>query len=163
MDFVNELLADLPSLQQAERVALRLTTAALLGAVIGAQRELAGKAAGLRTHMLVSLGTAFFVIACQEAGMSLSDVSRVIQGLTTGVGFIGAGAILKRSEQGEIRGLTTAASLWVTAAVGVATGLGRLGSALLGLALGWLILVVFGRVFDRLVGRRPGQSGNDET
>ena len=162
MEFLHELVADLPSLLQAERAALRLVVAALLGAVIGMQRELAGKDAGLRTHMLVALGTAFFVTASQEAGMRPEEMSRIIQGVATGVGFVGAGAILKRSNEAEILGLTTAASLWVTAAVGVAVGLGRLGSALLAVLLGWVILTVFGRVSAFLSSKRNAGPQNVE-
>ncbi|HET7157674.1 MAG TPA: MgtC/SapB family protein, partial [Burkholderiales bacterium] len=104
--FVTDLNAGLPDADQFVRVLIRMTAAALLGAVVGFERERAGKAAGLRTHMLVSLGTALFVIASLEAGMSVGDLSRVIQGLTTGIGFIGAGAILKLADKQDIKGLT---------------------------------------------------------
>jgi putative Mg2+ transporter-C (MgtC) family protein len=96
--------------------------------------------------MLVALGAALFVIAPLEYGMSASDLSRVVQGLATGIGFLGAGAILKLVDDREITGLTTAAGIWLTAAIGVAVGLGRWGSAALGVALTWLILAVLGRV-----------------
>jgi putative Mg2+ transporter-C (MgtC) family protein len=92
------------------RVFLRMTLAALLGGLVGLEREMTGKAAGLRTHMLVSLGAAMFVLTPLEVGMGVGDLSRVIQGVVTGVGFLGAGAILKRDEEGKIHGLTTAAS-----------------------------------------------------
>jgi putative Mg2+ transporter-C (MgtC) family protein len=114
----------------------------LLGAIVGIERERAGKPAGLRTHMLVSLGTAVVVIACTDAGMSLDGLSRVIQGMVTGIGFIGAGTILKLNEQREIQGLTTAAGLWMTAAIGVAVGLGILGVALIGTLVTVLVLVL---------------------
>lgn len=87
-----------------------------------------GKPAGLRTHMLVALGSALFVVASLEFGMSSSDLSRVIQGLATGIGFIEGGAIFKLNEEREITGLTTAAGIWLTAAVGVAVGDGALGN-----------------------------------
>jgi len=90
--------------------------ATLLGAIVGLQRERTRKPAGLRTHILVSLATAAFVISCSSVGMSSDGLSRVIQGIITGIGFIGAGSILKLSEQHEIKGLTTAASVWMTAA-----------------------------------------------
>ena len=83
--------------------------AALLGGLVGFQREQAGKAAGLRTHMLVALGAAFFVMIPYQAGMPLADLSRVLQGIITGVGFLGAGTILKRPAEEHIEGLTTAA------------------------------------------------------
>jgi putative Mg2+ transporter-C (MgtC) family protein len=78
--------------------------------------------------------------------MSSSDLSRVIQGLTTGIGFIGGGAILKLSEHREVQGLTTAAGIWLTAAVGVAVGLGRWGSAALSVVLTWIILAILGQI-----------------
>jgi putative Mg2+ transporter-C (MgtC) family protein len=144
--FVKELTDGLPDAAQAAHVVVRLIAAALLGAVIGIQREHAGKPAGLRTHMLVALGAALFVIAPLEFGMSPEDLSRVIQGLATGIGFLGAGAILKLREEREITGLTTAAGIWLTAAIGVAVGLGRWGSAALGVVMTWIILAVLGRI-----------------
>jgi len=141
-----ELSAGWPDGTQLARMLIRLTAAALLGAVIGFQRESVGKAAGLRTHMLVAGGAALFVVACLEFGMSSSDLSRVIQGLATGIGFIGAGAILKLTKEREITGLTTAASIWMTCAVGVAAGLGRWGSAAISVVLTWIILAVLGRM-----------------
>src|SRR5512134_3366252 len=118
----------------------------LLGAVIGLQREFVGAAAGLRTHMLVALAATIFVLVPPRAGMSPEDLSRVIQGVATGIGFIGAGAILKLTSEREIQGLTTAASIWMTTAVGVAVGLGRLGVAAMSVALAWVILSVLARV-----------------
>jgi len=119
----------------------------LLGAIIGFQRERAGKSAGLRTHMLVAMGSALFVLGGSAAGMAMSDLSRVIQGLATGIGFIGAGAILKRREEPKIEGLTTAAGIWMTAAAGVAAGLGRIGLALLS---PWVILSLVGFIEPRI-------------
>jgi putative Mg2+ transporter-C (MgtC) family protein len=100
--------------------------------------------------MLVCVGAALFVIAPLEFGIAPADMSRVIQGLTTGIGFIGAGAILKLNDQREIKGLTTAAGLWMTGAIGTAVGLGRWGSAALGVALMWIILAVIGRIEVRV-------------
>jgi len=136
----DELAEGLPDIPQLLRILTRLGAAALFGAVIGHQREHIGKAAGLRTHMLVAMGAALFVIACFESGMSSSDLSRVIQGLATGIGFIGAGSILKLADKREITGLTTAAGLWMTAAIGVAAGLGRWGAAGVSAVLTWIIL-----------------------
>ena len=138
----HELTNGFPDRQRLIIVLLRVFAAVLLGAVVGIERERAGKPAGLRTHMLVSLGTAVVVIACQDATMSLDGLSRVIQGIVTGIGFIGAGTILKLNEQREIQGLTTAAGLWMTAAIGVAAGLGILGVALIGTLVTVLVLVL---------------------
>jgi putative Mg2+ transporter-C (MgtC) family protein len=132
--------SDLPDAGQVTHVVVRLLLAAALGGLLGWERERAGKAAGRRTHMLVALGAAFFVFVPQQAGMSNADLSRVIQGLVAGIGFVGAGAILKEDEGGRIKGLTTAAGIWLTAAVGVAVGLGREASAVLGTLLALLIL-----------------------
>jgi putative Mg2+ transporter-C (MgtC) family protein len=138
----HELTNGFPNRERLIVVLLRVFAAVLLGAVVGIERERAGKPAGLRTHMLVSLGTAVVVIACQDSGMSLDGLSRVIQGIVTGIGFIGAGTILKLNEQREIQGLTTAAGLWMTAAIGVAVGLGILGIALIGTVVTVLVLVL---------------------
>ena len=136
--------------KQLLRVFTRLLAAILLGAAIGFQRERAGKPAGLRTHTLVSLGTTLLILSCSAVGMSLDGLSRVIQGIITGIGFIGAGSILKLSDEHAIRGLTTSASIWVTAAVGVAVGLGSVGVALLGTLLALIILALVGRLERRI-------------
>jgi putative Mg2+ transporter-C (MgtC) family protein len=143
---LEELFSGWPDAQQTARLVIRLTFAALLGALIGIEREHAGKSAGVKTHMLVALATALFVVASLESGMAQAEVSRVIQGLAAGIGFIGAGAILKRAEEGEITGLTTAATVWMTAAIGVAVGLGRWGSALVSVVLTLLVLFVVARL-----------------
>ena len=141
---VEELTAGLSDLDQLVRMLIRLIAATLLGGLIGFERERSGKAAGLRTHMLTALGSALFIIAAAQAGMTIGDMSRVIQGLATGIGFLGGGAILKLADAREIEGLTTAAGIWMTAAVGVAVGLGRLWTAVLSLLLGWIILRLVG-------------------
>ena len=138
----HELTNGFPDRERLIIVLLRVFAAVLFGAVVGIERERAGKPAGLRTHMIVSLGTAVVVIGCQDAGMSLDGLSRVIQGIVTGIGFIGAGTILKLNEQREIQGLTTAAGLWMTAAIGVAAGLGILGVAVIGTLVTVLVLVL---------------------
>src|SRR5690606_38895347 len=109
-----------------------------------------GKPAGLRTHMLVCLGTALFVLASAESGMQQDAMSRVIQGLITGIGFLGAGAIIKLEHTREIKGLTTAAGIWMTAAIGVAVGLGHLGLAALGVLFAWVVLSLLVGVEARL-------------
>lgn len=137
-----ELTAGLADVGQIERVMLRLITATLLGAVVGFERERAGKPAGFRTHILVCLGTAIVVLACSGSRMDMDGLSRVIQGIVTGIGFIGAGSILKLSEERDIQGLTTAAGLWMTAAIGIACGLGTIGLALIAAVLTLIVLGV---------------------
>lgn len=137
-----ELTAGLADFGQIERVLLRVIGATLLGAIVGFEREAAGKPAGLRTHILVCLGTAVVVLACAGARMDLDGLSRVIQGIVTGIGFIGAGSILKISEERDIQGLTTAAGLWMTAAVGIACGLGTLGLAVIATVITLIVLWV---------------------
>jgi putative Mg2+ transporter-C (MgtC) family protein len=150
---LSDLAADVGTVldvQQLARVSLRLGVALLLGSLVGVQRELTHKAAGLRTHMLVALGTALAVVTVGEARMSPSDLSRVIQGLITGVGFLGGGAILKLTAEHEIRGLTTAAGIWLTAAASIAAGMGQLGTAVLGVLFGLIVLTALGRLERRL-------------
>jgi putative Mg2+ transporter-C (MgtC) family protein len=144
--FLEELSGGVSDWAQTERAIIRLLAAMLLGAIIGVQRERIGKPAGLRTHMLVAMGSALFVLGSFDAGMSMEGLSRVIQGIATGIGFIGAGAILKLLEQREIEGLTTAAGIWMTAAVGVAVGLGQIGLAFLSVVFTWIVLAVIGRI-----------------
>jgi putative Mg2+ transporter-C (MgtC) family protein len=137
-----ELIGGFPDRHRLAVVLIRVIAATLLGAIVGIERERAGKPAGLRTHMLVSLGTAVVVLACADANMSVDGLSRVIQGIVTGIGFVGAGTILKLNEQREIKGLTTAAGLWMTAAIGVACGLGGIGLAVIGTIVALLILAL---------------------
>lgn len=134
--------SDLDDLAQTTRVVLRLTVAAVLGGLLGWEREHKGQAAGVRTHMLVAMGAALFVLVSQQLGMEKDDLSRVIQGLTAGVGFLCAGTILKGDKAGDVKGLTTAAGLWLTAAMGVAAGLGRELTAVLATLLALVILGV---------------------
>ena len=142
--FWEELTSGLPDARQLVHVIIRLIAATLLGAVVGFQREKARKPAGLRTHILVSLGTTVVILACSGVGMSMDGLSRVIQGIVTGIGFIGAGSILKLNEERDIQGLTTAAGVWMTAAIGVAVGLGSLGVALLSTFFTLIILALAG-------------------
>ena len=159
MDVIwEELLAGLGDTRQILHVLVRLVAATLLGAVVGIQRERAGKPAGLRTHMLVTLGTAVFVLACSGVGMSLDGQSRVIQGIVTGIGFIGAGSILKLSEQRDVQGLTTAAGVWMSAAIGVAVGLGSLGVAILSTFFTLVILSLAKRFERHFEGRRAADA-----
>jgi putative Mg2+ transporter-C (MgtC) family protein len=144
-----EDLFHLPDGLQMVRVVARIVVAALLGALLGAERERAGKAAGLRTHMLVALGAALFVLFPAEAGMEIADMSRVIQGVATGIGFIGAGTILKRPEAEHVEGLTTAASIWLTGAIGMAVGSGHLWLPVAAAVSAWIILYVLARFEPR--------------
>ncbi|MDA8449305.1 MgtC/SapB family protein [Acidovorax sp. NCPPB 3859] len=132
--------SDLPDLEQATRIVVRLGMAGLLGGLLGWEREHRGKAAGVRTHMLVSMGAALFVLVAEQEGIAPADNSRVLQGIIAGVGFLGAGTILKSDGAHQIRGLTTAAGIWLTAAIGVAAGLGREATALLSTLLALLVL-----------------------
>lgn len=144
-----------PDTAQLSRVAVRLAIAALLGGLLGAEREASGKAAGLRTHMLVALGAALFIIVPLEIGLTEGDLGRVIQGIATGVGFLGAGTILKRSERSEITGLTTAATVWLTAAIGLAVGAGQIWVSVLCAFGAWIILYVLAALDRRLSDAGP--------
>jgi putative Mg2+ transporter-C (MgtC) family protein len=146
MDLLRDELFSVPDAGHALTVVIRIVAAGLLGAVIGGERELEGKAAGLRTHMLVSLGAALFVIAPREAGLRGSELASIVHGVAAGIGFIGAGTILKLAERETIRGLTTAASIWMTAAIGIAAGIGPLWVPALSAACAWVTLYVFARV-----------------
>ena len=150
-----DLSFSIPSALDVGRIAARLILALVIGALIGINRERIHKPAGLRTHMLVALGTSLIVVTAVEARMSASDLSRVVQGLVTGLGFLGGGAILKLTAEREIHGLTTAASIWTTAAASIAAGLGEVVTAVLGLALGLVILGLLGGLERRLEDRMP--------
>jgi len=134
--------SDIPDATQITRIALRLLVAAALGGLLGYEREKEGKSAGVRTHMLVAIGAALFVLIPQQAGASTADLTRVLQGLIAGVGFLGAGAIILGTKQAEPRGLTTAAGIWVTAAIGVAAGMGRESTAILSTLVALFVLSV---------------------
>lgn len=138
-------------------IALRLLTAALVGVFLGLNRDLHGKPTGVRTLGLVGLGSAIAVSAFAHA--SSADASRVVQGIVTGIGFLGAGVIV-RSDQGDhVRGLTTAACVWVTACLGAACGLSEWRIVLPGLLI-VLILLIFGGRFEKAIHRRWPQSPN---
>lgn len=114
-------------------MALRLLLVIALGAIIGYQRERAGKAAGLRTHTLISLGAALFTVVSIFGFSGAVDPSRVAAGVVAGVGFIGAGVIFRGMGGTGVAGLTTAASIWTAAGVGLAAGAGM-----------WLIAIIAG-------------------
>ena len=132
-------------------LAIRLLLAAVLGAVVGLEREIHDHPAGMRTHLLVSLGSAAFTVLSMTVLGAVGDPGRVAAQVVTGVGFLGAGAILK--EGATIRGLTTAASLWAVAAVGMAAGAGGWGVALIVTVIAVFSLWPLGRISDRFVGR----------
>lgn len=149
--------ADLTEVERITRATWRMGEALLLGAAIGWDRERRDAEAGLRTHMLVSLGAALFVLICLETGMDDDQLSRVVQGLVSGIGFLGAGAVLKDQEEGRIHGLTTAAGIWATAAVGMAAGMGHTGIALLATVFILVVLVWLRRIGRSI--RREQESG----
>jgi putative Mg2+ transporter-C (MgtC) family protein len=142
--------SDLNDVEQATRVTLRIVLAAVLGGLLGLEREVHGQAAGVRTHMLVALGSALFVLVPGFASGEPDAMSRVIQGVVAGVGFLCAGTILKESGAAQVKGLTTAAGIWLTAAIGMTVGLGREATALLATLLALLILNVLPDLIKRL-------------
>lgn len=144
---IGQEFTGLDDLDAALRITIRLVTAGLLGFVLGYERESHGKDAGVRTHMLVALGSAVFVMLPAEIGLDSAGISRVIQGLVAGVGFLCAGTILKsRDARHGIEGLTTAAGLWLTSAIGIACGLGREVTAIISTLLALLVLGLLPRL-----------------
>jgi len=141
--------SDVNDVEQITRILTRLLLAAMLGGVLGYEREQRGKSAGIRTHMLVAIGAALFVLVPQQAGMVIADQSRVIQGIVTGIGFLGAGAIIKHRSEEDVKGLTTAAGVWLTGAIGIACGLGRESTAILSTLLALIVLAMVPRLVDR--------------
>ena len=144
-------------------ILIRLLFAAGLGGAIGLNREWEQKPAGLRTHALVGLGSALFALvglalALEGPEQDLTAPSRILQGLVAGVGFIGGGAILRREQSGSVEGLTTATSVWIVAAVGVATGVGMWRSALASVAIA-LVILTAGEFIDRVLRRLRGTHG----
>jgi putative Mg2+ transporter-C (MgtC) family protein len=148
----------LPDLSSLELV-LRLVLAAVLGGAIGAERELRDREAGFRTHLLVSVGAALFTLVSAYAWADWSfstprgivfDPTRIAAQIVTGIGFLGAGAIIRQGL--SVRGLTTAATLWVVAAIGMAAGAGYYGAAVIATALVlvslWPLRIVAHRVFS---------------
>jgi putative Mg2+ transporter-C (MgtC) family protein len=152
-------------------IVLRLFSATALGAALGLNRNLRGKAAGLRTHALVSLGAALAVLTADLVvgngpGAERGAVTRAIQGIVAGVGFLGAGAILKSQSTHAIKGLTTAAAIWLAAGVGIACGAGYWLVALVAAVLA-LVVLTTGRSIenacDRAFGEHPPNGEDSET
>jgi putative Mg2+ transporter-C (MgtC) family protein len=154
--------SDATDAEQATRIVVRMGVAALLGGLLGWEREHAGKAAGVRTHMLVSMGAALFVLVAQQAGIAPADNSRVLQGVIAGVGFLCAGTILKGDAEHQVTGLTTAAGLWLTAAIGVSAGLGREVTAVLSTALALAVLWAIPFVHDKARGNTATAKSPDD-
>jgi putative Mg2+ transporter-C (MgtC) family protein len=159
IEAVRAEFSDVSDPAQITRIVVRLLLAAVLGGALGYEREKRGKAAGLRTHMLVAMGAALFVLVPQQGGMQIDDMSRVIQGIVTGVGFLGAGAIIKGNSEQNVQGLTTAAGVWLTAAIGIACGLGREVTAVLSTVLALVVLTAL----PRIVGRGGAEDEIDDT
>ena len=147
--------SDLADPADVTRVVVRLLVAVLLAGVVGYDRERRGSSAGLRTHMMVGLGVALLVVASEQSGMDRESVSRVIQGVFAGIGFLGAGAILKQTGEDQVRGITTAASLWATAAIATAAGLGREATAVIATLFALAILSILLRVEQRKFRHEP--------
>jgi putative Mg2+ transporter-C (MgtC) family protein len=155
-----DVSTELPLLQ----ILLRLGAATLIGCALGLNREIRGKPAGMRTHALVALGTALvtltgIVLAGHDGEFDSNSVSRVIQGIVAGIGFLGGGTILKSDSGEQISGLTTAASLWVVACLGIACGVGLWAMALVALGLALLVLTA-GEKLEQLLHRLLGTRGS---
>jgi len=143
---------------------LRMLAAMLIGCIIGIDRDLHGKPIGMKTLGLVSLGACIATMCAQGFSMTPSDdagVSRAVQGIVTGVGFLGAGVILQNPRENRVRGLTTAASIWVTAAVGIVCGLGVWSVAFIAMIL-MIALMTIGRVVEKRLLRRWMNKPEDE-
>lgn len=152
---VAEEFSDIPDLARLTRITTRMLLAAILGGVLGFERSQQGKSAGLRTHMLVALGASLFVLVPVQAGVSPESITRVLQGVIAGIGFLCAGTILKNEnrEVEHVQGLTTAAGIWLTAAIGVTVGMGHEATAVLCTVLAFLILSTLGRLERRFENR----------
>lgn len=159
-------MLDLPA--DTNEVILRLLAAAAIGACIGLDREVRRKPAGMRTHALVALGSALVtlvVVRFDPKGPHIDAISRAVQGIIAGVGFLGGGAILK-AEHEMVSGLTTAASIWLVASLGIACGVGQWVAALIALAFALIILIVGGPVegfVHRLSSKRKLPSDLEKT
>lgn len=134
--------SDIPDIESLTKIAVRILIAAVLGGLLGYERERKSISAGMRTHMLVAVGAAIFMIGPTQAGMPLGDLSRVIQGVIQGIGFLGAGAIIVGTSSRKVQGLTTAASVWAAAGIGIAVGLGMEATAVLSTVIVLFVLAV---------------------
>ena len=145
-----------------ETVAIRLGLALLVGAILGLNRWLHHKSAGIRTHALVSIGSATAVLLISDFVQGdAQSVSRVLQGLITGLGFLGAGVIIREQHSRKIMGLTTAASIWSCALIGASFGAGQFVVG--GISLGAILLILaLGGPMERLVSRILGLKRSSE-
>ncbi len=151
-----ELSGGLHDAEPLLRMAIRLVAAAILGGILGIEQQYEHKSAGMRTHMLVAIGSALFTAAPLLGGVGTDGMTRIVQGIAAGIGFVGGGTILKMTDQHEVRGLTTAANIWLAAAVGVAAGAGWLVPAVLATLLALLVLYGLGHV-ERWLGMPQGR------
>jgi putative Mg2+ transporter-C (MgtC) family protein len=148
-----------------EDTLLRLLLALACGAAMGLNRNLHKKAAGVRTFGLVSVGSAIVVLAITQVSSQPTAISPVVQGVLTGIGFLGAGIILHQANSSRVQGLTTAAAVWMTAGLGIACGLGLFSLALCGLAAALTILIIgrpLERFFERLWGHEKNTSVSED-
>ncbi len=142
---------------------MRIGAAAIVGGVLGLERELSGHSAGLRTHMMVSIGCAVFVVAgLAICGDQTEAVTRVVQGVAAGIGFLGAGTILKLDEREEIKGLTTASSIWLAAALGTLAGLAEYVPAAAATVIALVVLAVL-RPMERLLAHHTKGTPKSDT
>jgi putative Mg2+ transporter-C (MgtC) family protein len=140
----------------------RLLLAAFLGGLLGAEREFRQKSAGFRTNILIAMGSAIFTIASLTIAPERADPARIAAQIVTGIGFLGAGAILRT--ENRVHGLTTAATVWVNAALGIAAGAGQYRLAALGGAITLVVLLILlpiERAFERRLPGRPGSHDAD--
>jgi putative Mg2+ transporter-C (MgtC) family protein len=158
-DTIASEFSDIADLEQMTTLIVRLLIASLLGGLLGYQRERQGKEAGIRTHMLVAASSALVVLVPLQSGIDDEGISRVLQGLLAGIGFLCAGSILKLPSEEHVRGLTTAAGIWMTSAIGMAAGLGRESTAVISALLVLLILNLLGPI--RRLGLRHREPDDD--
>lgn len=132
-------------------IVLRLAASVVLGGLIGLERELGGKPAGLRTIILVCLGSTIFVLIGLELGLAGAELARIIAGVVTGIGFLGAGAIIRA--QGEVYGLTTAATIWLASGLGAAVGAGYYVLAIIASLFALAVLRLLG-IVERVLSKK---------
>jgi putative Mg2+ transporter-C (MgtC) family protein len=142
----------------------RLLLAAVLGGALGFEREIRQKSAGLRTNMLIAIGSALFTLMSLDLADRSGDPGRIAAQIVTGIGFLGAGAIMRTN--GDVHGLTTAATIWVNAAVGLAAGGGEYHLAVIATAVTLAVLLALHpleRIIDRTLGQRLGDRSHPDT
>jgi len=158
-----EWLLNHEAVQEFGTYCLRLFVAVLLGGLLGIERQLRGRWAGIRTHMMVSLGAAIFTLAAVTiAPNDSNEVTRVIQGIAAGIGFLGAGTIIKLGNVAEIQGLTTASSIWMAAALGTVAGMGEFALAAASGLISVVVLVLL-RPLTKAIGNGSQQSVTGES